>query len=220
MIPMASNLALKVDRQFEFQKEIDEISRLNWSGLSEDDLTGAAWAYYYFSIQFRESLGIGRLLHPADEKLRRLEQEECNTDNLSPWPGVASIGEKMNHDEFMRRLLKLSSISAQRRCGLEEIGQAYLVRTRKMDPVARGLSIASYEDGGLESVFRAMLQSPHWDTPLLRAFKHFLTEHIRFDNEPGGHGTLSRHLTIDDQILPLWTALKNLFVESVPRLSA
>src|SRR5260370_32474179 len=102
MNAIASNLALKGDRQFEFQKEIDKISQLDWSRLSRDDLTGAAWAYYYFSIQFRESLEIARLLHPADQKLKRLEQEECNTNNLSPSPGVACVGARMNHDAFMR----------------------------------------------------------------------------------------------------------------------
>ncbi len=125
----------------------------------------------------------------------------------------------MNHDEFMRRLLTLSR-NAKRRRGLEKIGQSYLDRTREVDLASRALSIASYEDGGLQSVFRAILKSPHWDTPLLQAFKHFLTEHIRFDNEPGGHGTLSRHLAPNDQVLPLWTAFKNVFVESVPKLSS
>jgi len=51
----------------------------------------------------RENLEIARRLYPNDTKLQQLEREECNTDNLSPWPGVASAAEKMNHDEFMRR---------------------------------------------------------------------------------------------------------------------
>jgi hypothetical protein len=51
----------------------------------------------------RENLEIARRLYPNDTKLQQLEREECNTDNLSHWPGVASAAEKMNHDEFMRR---------------------------------------------------------------------------------------------------------------------
>lgn len=199
---------------------VDDICRLQWSRLNEDDLVNVAWAYYYFSIQFRENLQIARSLHPDDDMLHRLEQEECDTSNLSPWPGVAEAGERMNHDEFMARLLRLSPISASRRAALDEAGQSYLNTVRSVGPAARALSIASYEDGGLESLFKAILQSDHWNGPLLQAFRHFLTEHIRFDSDPEqGHGALSRHLAPDDRVLPLWDAAKRLFVGAVPSLA-
>jgi hypothetical protein len=38
----------------------------------------------------------------------KLDHGERDTDNLSPWPGVAKAGEKMNRDEFMRRTLELA----------------------------------------------------------------------------------------------------------------
>jgi hypothetical protein len=197
-----------------------EISDLGWNELTQDDLVDVAWAYYHFSIQFRENLEIACRLYPH-EKLKQLEQEECNTSNLSPWPGVAAAGEKMNHDEFMRRLLQLSPIPEQRRSNLERIGQSYLAEVRDIDPTTRALSIASYEDGGLENVFRAFLEARDWNGPLLQAFRHFVTEHIKFDSDPEqGHGALSRQLTPDDRIIPLWTAFRNLLIKSVPRLAA
>jgi hypothetical protein len=199
---------------------IDEICSLNWSALTEEDLTSVAWAYYYFSIQFRESLEIVCTLHPEDTNLQQLRREECDTDNLSPWPGVAKTGERMNHDEFMRRLLLLSPIIEARQSALSEIGRSYLTETRAADLPVRASSIASYEDGGLERIFRAFLEAPSWDTPLLRAFKWFLTQHIRFDSDAeGGHGALSRHLLPDDRIVPLWVAFRDLLVEAVPRLA-
>ncbi len=202
-----------------YESVVNEVCSLGWHDLIKDDLIAAAWAYYYFSVQFRENLEVARSLHPDDQMLKQLEQEECNTSNLSPWPGVAETGEKMNHDEFMLRLLRLSYIADGKRSELERIGQAYLTAVRQLTPTARALSIASYEDGGLEKVFRAILKSQHWEGPLLQAFKHFLTEHIKFDSDPEqGHGALSRHLTPDDQILPLWTAFKQLFVDAVPSL--
>jgi hypothetical protein len=89
-----------------------------------------------------------------------------------------------------------------------------------MDNLSKALSIASYEDGGLESVFRAILKAPHWDGPLLQAFKHFLTEHIRFDSDPEkGHGALCRHLPPNDKVLPLWTAFRQILVEAAPGLT-
>lgn len=203
-----------------YNKVVREICELNWSRLTRADLIATAWAYYYFSIQFRENLKLACKLYPQDEKLKVLEKEECDTRNLSPWPGVAEAEERMDHDEFVRRFLKLSPIDDQKRSSLEQLGQSYLTTCRKIDPTTRAISIASYEDGGLESVFRAFLTAPDWDDPLLAAFAHFLTKHIKFDSDPAkGHGALSRHLTPDDRIVPLWTEFKQLLIASVPRLA-
>jgi hypothetical protein len=192
---------------------------LSWSYLSKHSLTDLAWVYYYFSIQFRENVELACHLYPYDLKLKQLMEEECYTDNLSPWPGVASIGEKINHDEFVRRLLKLSPVDRTRRRRLETIGRVYLDSVYKLGDIVRAASIGSYEDGGLERVFRAILMARDWNSPLLEAFKHFLTQHIRFDNNTDtGHGALSRHLGPDDQILPLWIAFKQMLVEAAPIL--
>ena len=202
-----------------YQMVVDNIDAMNWAGLSAQDLVDCAWAYYYFSIQFRESLEVACRLYPTDEKLAQLRQEECGTANLSPWPGVAEPGEQMNHDEFMRRAIMLSPIDTQRRARLEQLGQSYLMSVRGVDDQTKALAIASYEDGGLEQVFTAFLKATPWDGPVLDAFKHFLTEHIRFDSDPEqGHGALSRHLAPDDRILPLWSAFHDLLAQAVPKL--
>lgn len=206
---------------YRFQKVIDEISNLNWDGLRREQCINVAWAYYYFSVQFRENLEIAREVFPDDTQLALLAREECDTDNLSPWEGVAAEGEKMNHDEFMRRLLLLAPIDEARRRDLEVIGEAYLAKMRSMDHLTRALSITSYEDGGLEQVFRAMCRMVLVTDPALRAFRHFLLEHIRFDSDPdAGHGALSRHLTPDDRILPIWRAFQDLLHDCVPGLTA
>lgn len=199
---------------------INEICDLRWSRLTQDDLISVAWIYYYFSVQFRENLEIARDLYPDDVRLQQLDQGERDTDNLSPWPGVAEIGERMNHDEFMRRTLNLTGIAESRRRRLVSIGESYLASVRALDKVSRALSIASYEDGGLEKVFRAILKAQCWDGSLLLAFEHFLAEHVRFDSDPEqGHGALCRHLTPDDRVLPLWTAFRQILVESAPGLA-
>jgi len=203
-----------------YKKLIQDICNLNWIRLPQEDLVSVAWAYYYFSIQFRECLEIARKLHPEDERLLELDRGERDTSNLSPWPGVAAPGEKMNHDEFMRRTLELAEIPESRRRQLVAIGQDYLAKTRAIDPNVRALALASYEDGGLEAVFRAFLTAPTWDGPLLQAFKHFLAEHIRFDSDPdAGHGALCRHLVPDERVAPLWAEFKRILVEAAPRLS-
>ena len=204
-------------KAFSYERVVEDICNLNWSDLNQEGLTNVAWVYYYFSIQFRESLEIARKLHPEDDRLLQLDRGERDTNNLSPWPGVAEVGEKMNHDEFMRRTLALTKIDSTRQRNLESIGQSYLAKTRALDHLTRALALASYEDGGLERVFRAILKAPRWNDPLLQAFKHFLTEHIRFDSDPEqGHGALCRHLTPDDRILPLWGAFRQMLIEAVP----
>ena len=156
---------------------------------------------------------------PDDERLLQLDHGERNTDNLSPWPGVATVGEKINHGEFMRRTLELARIPEIGRMALAAIGNDYLKKVRAIDRKTKALALATYEDGGLERVFRAILTAQHWTGPLQQAFKHFLTEHIRFYSDPDqGHGALCRHLTPDDRVLSLWTAFKQILIESVPRL--
>lgn len=202
-----------------YDEVINEICGLRWASLSREELTEVAWAYYFFSVQFRENLQIARRLYPDDPKLRQLEQEECDTANLSPWPGVASAHERLDHDEFMRRLLELSPIDPRRRSSLEEIGYSYLANIRDIPLPARAASIGSYEDGGLERVFKAFLTAHDWYGPLLGAFRHFLAEYIRFDSDPEqGHGALSRHMAVDDRILPIWMHFKQLLLASVPGL--
>ena len=127
----------------------------------------------------------------------------------------------MNHDEFMRRTLTLTALDDARRAWLEALGQAYLAKVRAADDLTKALSIASYEDGGLEAVFGSILKAKDWDGALLGAFKHFLVEHIRFDSDPdAGHGALCRHLSPDDRILPLWVAFRDIFTAAAPELKA
>ncbi len=203
-----------------YELVVENIANLAWPSLSREELAAVAWGYYYFSVQFRESLEIACALHPWDERLRELRLGECDTDNLSPFPGVAERGEKMNHDEFMRRILVLSDLPPVTRAAIEKLGQAYLAATRRLPEAARALSISSYEDGGLETVFRAILTAPDWDHPALLAFQHFLVEHIRFDSDDeAGHGALSRHLVPDDRVVPLWNAFRDLLVSAAPRLA-
>jgi len=218
---MSTQTLTRTPKTKSYEGVIAEIGNLNWTALDQDDLIGVAWVYYYFSVQFRECLEIARDLYPDDERLQELDAGERNTDNLSPWPGVAAAGEKMNHDEFMRRTLELAQIPESRRRSLVKTGEEYLQTTRKMDPQVRALALASYEDGGLETVFRAILTAPRWETTPLKAFHHFLAEHIRFDSDPEqGHGALCRHLTPDQRVCPLWAEFRRMLVEAAPRLNS
>jgi hypothetical protein len=215
-----SDSAHDIAEEFSYEHAINDICDLKWSDLSREELINIAWVYYYFSVQFRENLEIARSLYPDDDQLLQLDHGERNTDNLSPWPGVAASGEKMNHDEFMRRTLELTTIAVDRRHHLETIGASYLTKVRAMDKTTRAMSIASYEDGGLEKVFTAILKAQDWDDPLLDAFKHFLVMHIQFDSDPEqGHGALCRHLRPDNRILPLWAAFRQILVEGASTLT-
>ena len=175
-------------------------------------------AYYYFSVQFRETLEIVCWLNPDDNLLKALHREECDTANLSPWKNIAVEGEAMNHDEFMRRLLALQPIA--RASAIEQSGQSYLALVRSVDDSVRAKSIRSYEDGGLFRVFSSMLRATRWEGEAQRAFKHFLELHISFDSaQTAGHGALVRHIAIDDSIAPLWLAFRDLLRCAVPAFS-
>jgi hypothetical protein len=202
-----------------YSNAIQEICALNWRGIDHDALVDVAWAYYHFSIQFRENVELALGLYPTDDRLRELDRGERDTDNLSPWPGVAGPGERMNHDEFMRRTLALSPIDPVRQRRLNARGAEYLYTVQTIQPTSRALSLASYENGGLASVFRAILSAPQWQGPLLQAFQHFLDEHIRLDSDPEmGHGALCRHLLPDREVIALWRAFRKLLVDAAPAL--
>lgn len=205
-------------RTFVFENVIDQICEMSWEKISSDEVLKVAKVYYYFSIQFRENLAIACDLLPSDEKLSRLYREECDTDNLSPYPGITAVGERIDHDEFMRRLLLIQPIEQE--AELEKAGNAYLEQIHNINSFVRAQSIASYEDGGLNSVFSAMLRAPVWRGAGQQAFRFFLEQHIRFDTDAdAGHGALSRHLGRDDAILPLWTAFKDLLMRAAPILA-
>ena len=143
---------------FVYQSVINSIDAMAWESLDTNEMLRVAKAYYYFSVQFRRNLEIARKLYPDDPKLLELWKGECHTDNLSPWPGIADPGEKMHHDEFMRRLIWLNPGVAMNE-GLSSAGGKYLKEVRLVDQYARAASLASYEDGGLATVFMAMLRS-------------------------------------------------------------
>lgn len=198
---------------------VDEICSLDWEALGAAEMTDVAWMYYYFSVQFCETVGIARDLFPNDRMLEELDRGERNTDNLSPCAGVVGVGERVDHDEFMRRTLKLTPIDDARRLRLQNIGQEYLKTVRAMPDLVRVQSLASYEDGGLESVFRAILRARNWDGALLRAFKHFLVGHIELDSDPQhGHGALCRHLQPSEEVVEAWTAFRDGLVAAAPTL--
>jgi hypothetical protein len=204
----------------DYHPVVEEICGLEWPALNQSELSAVAWAYYYFSIQFRQNLECALEMHPDDVQLQRLFREECATDNLSPWPGVAAPNESMHHDEFMKRVLTLSPIEPATQTAIEAAGQRYLSKVGQADDHVKVMSLASYEAGGLESVFKAILQAPQWSTPLLEGFRHFLEKHISFDSDPRqGHGALVRHLVPDHgSIRHLWVAFRDLLVTAVPRL--
>jgi hypothetical protein len=199
---------------------IKEICDLNWSALSRDELIDVAWAYYFFSVQFCENVGIARRLYPDDKRLEELDRGERDTDNLSPCPGVVSASERVDHDEFMRRALHLEAIDESRRRRLLTIGAVYLDKVRAADEATRALSLPTYENGGLERVFRSILRARRWDGPLLQAFKHFLVGHIALDSNPEeGHGSLCQHLPPNAQVFDLWLAFKQSLVAAAPNLA-
>jgi hypothetical protein len=201
------------------QPIIDEICDLDWQGLSQPDMIAVAWAYYYFSIQFRQNLQLACEYFAEDDNLTRLKNEECDTDNLSPYPGIAEAGERMNHDTFMLRALRLSPVSDEDRARFEAAGKAYDREIMDIRPKARALSIGSYERGGLERLFKAILTAPDYDDAALRGFRYFMEAHIRFDSDPlEGHGALSRQMTPDASVVPLWEAFKQLLLSCAPNL--
>jgi len=115
----------------------------------------------------------------------------------------------------------MSSLDRSTRARIERLGAAYLAEVRRTGVETRVRSLSSYEDGGLEKVFSAVLRARDWNEPSLAAFRHFLAGHIDLDTDPDmGHGALCRHLVADDRIVPLWRAFRDLLKQAAPTLAA
>lgn len=203
-----------------YQTIVDEICHFRWSEIDRSELLAVSQACYYFSVQFCETVEIACRLHPFDHLLAELREGRCNSDDLSPYPGVAEPSEKLNHGEFMRRVLALSSLDRETRGRIERLGAAYLAEIRRTGAETRVRSLPSYEDGGLERIFSAVLRARDWDEPSLAAFRHFLVGLVDLDSDPDfGHGALCRHLVPDDRIEPLWRAFRDLLMQAAPGLA-
>lgn len=201
-----------------FEVVIDRICNMPWDQINNEELMRVAKVYYYFSIQFRENLVLACAQHPSDPFLKELYKAECNTDNLSPYVGITKKKEKINHDEFIRRLLREEFDDNVDH--LDHLGHKYLRYVRAIDISARVGSIATYEDGGLSRVFLSMLRIPRWLGAAQQAFKFFLEEHIRFDTDAEwGHGAMTRNLKVDDNVVSLWDAFERLLQAGVPKLA-
>jgi hypothetical protein len=204
-----------------YKKIVDEICGLRWSEIDRNELLAVSQACYYFSVQFCETVKIACRLHPFDHLLAELREGCCNSDGLSPYPGVAEPSEKLNHSEFMRRVQAMSSLDRETRARVERLGAAYLAEIRRTAAETRVRSLPSYEGGGLERIFSAVLRARDWDEPSLAAFRHFLVGYIDLDSDPDiGHGALCRHLVPDDGIVPLWRAFRDLLIQVTPGLAA
>jgi hypothetical protein len=69
-----------------------------------------------------------------------------------------------------QRTLDLITIPEVERLALVSVGNDYLRKIRVIDRT--GLALASYEDGGLEKVFRAIPTAQHWSG------RHRTTAHV------------------------------------------
>tara|TARA_B100001989_G_C24540621_1_gene467343 strand:- start:1554 stop:2237 length:684 start_codon:yes stop_codon:yes gene_type:complete len=195
---------------FQASSGVERICNLGWEDLSENQVKRALHGFYFFSQKFVDNLRTASNLYPEDDGIKSLMQEELNTDNLSPYNGVADEGEAMDHDVFLRRVIQISGLSEEENEELFTKGKQYLEAMDQMPPEAQLQCLVSCEDGGAIQMYSSVLKAQVLDSedPALQAFKHFLQKHVEFDNEEGaeaGHGTLVRKFEMEDKhIGPFW----------------
>ncbi len=198
-----------------------EIAAMNWVALSPDERVDVAWTTYFFSVQCRESLNAALQVHPDHEGLKHYAQAVCQTTNLSPWTGVASPGEAMHHDEFLRRVLTREPVCQERRARLQRLGAAYLVTTRGLNAPVKAMGVLSYLTGGLDAVYRTIQSTAQGEGELMRGFRYFLTEHVRLVHASQAElpSASSAGSNDGDSAGLMWTAFRDLLLQTVPSLS-
>lgn len=193
---------------FQANSAINRVCDIGWETLNEQQMTSAVWMFYFRSVQFRENLEAAIRLHPDNQNLRTLTEEELHTNNLSPYNGIAAEGEYLDHDTFLKRIIETHPIPPEKRQYLENLGKEYLDSMTKMPDEIKAMCLVSSEDGGSSKIYTNILTSPQncWKSNGMQAFRHFLQKHVEFDSTEGedtGHGMLVRKLGIDDRVAPM-----------------
>ena len=193
---------------------------MNWRRLSIGELIDVAWAYYFFSIQFRENLLIARELLPDDAQLEQLGSRRKGYGQFIS----LSRGCRRRGASGSRRVHAESVVADADRRASAAIASRRSARliSAKSAPLTVGQgprASRAMRTGVLRKCSGACCRPRIGRIPCSQGFKHFLEKHIEFDSDvENGHGGLCRHLPPNEGVRELWTAFKESLIQVAPAL--
>ncbi len=176
------------------------IRELNWKDLSTSELECLMILSAYAAREFAESLRITLALHPESTEFRDMSVGELDTNNIQH----EEYSRTADHADFLWYFIEKYQVF-QHHPEAITAGESYLNRVRVLPREVRAMSIVSRERE-LPGIFEQVLKATDWSTPALRAFRHYLVEHIRLDSMEGGHADLLSNFQVTNSVSSFYQA--------------
>ncbi|MDB5258898.1 MAG: hypothetical protein JWO73_106 [Candidatus Taylorbacteria bacterium] len=190
-----------------------QITNLNWSGLSVADLQALLILSAYAADEFAESLRLARALYPESKGFEDMAAGELQTGNLK----FGDYSKVDDHSEFLwffdTMYFGENTVSKE----VRESGGVYMRKVRTMTPPLRAMSVISRlrEFSGMPAL---ILKAPGWcGTAELLAFRYYLEKHAALDSGQWNHAEMFSGFQVDDSVAPFYEARLDMY-RVIPRL--
>lgn len=170
---------------------VTSIQQLPWKTMNPHVLV---WTFCEMGKEYAESVKITQKTYPNNPAIKKLVEEELDTDNLS----YNGYNKKADHWKFLEHFLKQnpeSIIPENLKLTFEKSDKII----KAMSDEERAMTVFIREKRG-PGIFKTILASHDWESMGLGYFKYYLERHIELDSQEGGHGTLADIFPIDERI--------------------
>ncbi len=198
-------------KSYKYKAIVQRIRGLDWRKLSTCELEMLMILSAYSAKEFAESLRIALKLYPDNPKLNEMAGGEIATENIS----FGDYNQKGDHVDFLEHFIvkyKISELYPE----ANKAGELYLSQVRLLSDSVRAMSVFSRENE-LPKIFELILEARDWSKPILTAYKHYLTEHIRLDTMEGGHAELLSDFIVTNDVKVFYKIRLDMY-RCVPKL--
>ncbi len=196
----------------DYKSIVREILSLNWESLEEEDLQKLMILSAFSALEFADSLRLTVKLNPKNSSLRKMADEELNTNNLS-FGGHSKPGD---HSQFLWHFIDKYGLM-EKFPDIKKAGEDYIKKVTSLPNKTRVMSIVSRENE-LPGIFTKILTAKIWKAKGLPEFKYYLERHIFLDSHEGGHADMLRDFKIDNSVadfykirLDMYRSIQKLF---------
>ena len=195
----------------DYRSVIREILDLNWESLDSEELQKLMILSAFSALEFADTLRLTVKLNPKNNSLRKMADEELNTDNLS----FKDYKKRGDHAQFLWYFINKYNLT-QKFPDIKKAGEKYIKKVKSLSSEVRVMSIVSRENE-LPGIFTRVLTAKKWKAEGLPEFKYYIKRHIFLDSHEGGHADMLSNFKIDDNVANFYKIRLEMY-RSIPKL--
>jgi len=195
----------------DYKLVVKEILGLNWESLNEKELQKLMILSAFSALEFADSLRLTVNLNPKNSSLKKMADEELNTENLS----FKDYHKRGDHSQFLWHFIDKYAL-IQKFPYIKKAGENYIKKVKTLSPEIRVMSIVSRENE-LPGIFTRVLTAKKWQAHGLPEFKYYLKRHIFLDSHEGGHADMLSAFKIDNRVADFYKIRLEVY-KSIPEL--